>query len=86
MKLYSQLDVSLPDSLLLLQGCPGIGKTTELFGWVQKRSEESTVLWIHYDKQQGVALVVCTPTAFIYRHITGISDIEVFVCCATSVY
>lgn len=46
-----------PHTRILINGCPGVGKSTTLFGWLMSRATSrrgrSSFLWIHFENDDG---------------------------------
>jgi DNA polymerase III delta prime subunit len=46
-KIWGKLNGLEVDDVLLVDGPPGIGKSTVLYGWARYKATESKVLWVH---------------------------------------
>jgi hypothetical protein len=46
---------------MIIQGPPGIGKSTELYAWVQYKRKERNILYLHFSSCKGIFILVCTP-------------------------
>lgn len=75
MKLWEQLENLTGYNRMLLQGSPGIGKSTELYGWVQYKRATAKVIYINYSRLAGYKILVCCEaSAEITRHCFGIKQ------------
>lgn len=51
--LYDRLDAAGPDSLTLITGPPGAGKTCLLRAWLEERPRPSPVVWLALERSDG---------------------------------
>ena len=48
-----------PDQILMVHGCPGVGKSVEVYSFVMSwaRKGEKRILYIHYDQFDGISII-----------------------------
>jgi hypothetical protein len=49
----------------IITGYPGIGKSTEIFRWVENKRNTCKILWIHYSMIFGISCTSCLLDRFI---------------------
>lgn len=59
-ELWLKLNSLSGTNRMIIQGPPGVGKSTELYGWVQFQRKEKNVLYIHRNAASGDFILVCT--------------------------
>ena len=72
MALWNKLQNLTPDNLFtIITGSPGVGKSTELFGWLSYKGATEPTVWMHFFLS-GVDYVVFQPSkAPVYGKCKG---------------
>ncbi len=71
----------------MIQGSPGIGKSTELYGWVQYKTSQpnSTIIYVSFSNTHGYDILVCKE-ATITRYALENTDLDELVSLLRSLY
>ena len=58
-KAYHETSEQTPDQILMVHGCPGVGKSVEVYSSVMSwaRKDEKRILYIHYDQYDGISII-----------------------------